>query len=222
MNIKACIFDLDGVLVHTANLHYIAWHRLASSLGAAFTNQQNEELKGVSRVESLRLILHWAGIELPEEEFAEMLATKNQWYLDMIAGFTENDVKAGVLPFLNLLRDSGVSITLGSSSMNANLILEKIGIRSYFDAIFDGHSVVNGKPAPDIFLKSSNHLKIDPSEAIIFEDSYKGIEAALSGGFYAVGVGKHKNLSRAHVVIPSFKDLDWHRLLSQLPKYPIK
>lgn len=218
MNIKACIFDLDGVLVQLADLHYQSWLQLASSLGKSFTREQNQQLKGLSRVDSLHRILKWVGIELPEEEFAELLATKNQYYLDRIETLSTRDAADGVADFLKFLQDTGVSISLGSSSKNANRILEKIGLKSYFDVVFDGNHVhaSKGKPEPDIFLCTTEHLNILPAEVIVFDDSHKGIEAALKGGFHAVGVGSSEQLSNADVVISSFTDLDWHALLAKL------
>ena len=189
MEIKACIFDLDGVLCDTSKHHFIAWSRLAESLGVPFDEEDNHQLKGVSRVGSLKYILDKGDISLSQEEFDAKMASKNDHYLELINNLSSEDLLPGVISLLDELIEAGIKIGLGSSSKNAKLVIDRTGIGSYFDVMVDGTDVVKTKPDPEVFLKGANGLGLPPENIIVFEDAAKGVEAAKAGGFTAVGIG---------------------------------
>ncbi len=214
--IKACIFDLDGVIVDTAKYHFIAWRRLANELGFDFTEEDNEKLKGVSRVESLNLILSWGGVAKTNEEKAQLAARKNDWYVEYITKMDASEILEGVQPFLEHLRNKGVKIGLGSASKNSMTILKQIGLIPFFDSIIDGTKTTCSKPDPQVFQLGAKELGVLPIETIVFEDAEKGIDAALAGGFWAVGIGEPDVLGHAHAVIPNFKGWDIDKLTDRL------
>jgi beta-phosphoglucomutase len=187
--IKGFLFDLDGVIVDTAVFHFQAWRKLAQKLGGDFTHEQNEELKGVSRVDSLKKIIEWTGAEVSDSEFQELMEVKNQWYLELVQTLGPKDALPGAIEFLQSAFDDGILIALGSASKNAPMILDKLGLTSLFSAIIDGNNVVNGKPHPEVFLKGAESLGLAPEECIVFEDSIAGVQAAKSGGMHCVGIG---------------------------------
>lgn len=209
MKIKACLFDLDGVIVDTAKYHYIAWKEMAAGLGFDFTEKENELLKGVSRIRSLEILLGIGKITVTEEEKRSLAETKNQHYLEYVSRMTEEEILPGVTKFLDDLRSNGILIALGSASKNAPLILDRIGLREKFDVIVDGNSVSKAKPDPEVFLKGAELLNVKPSECLVFEDAQAGIDAALNGGMKVIGVGSPDNLSYADHFIPGFKKLDY-------------
>jgi beta-phosphoglucomutase len=192
--IKGFLFDLDGVIVDTAVFHFQAWRRLAQKLGGDFTEEQNEQLKGVSRVDSLKKIIEWTGATVSDEEFQTLMVEKNEWYLELVQGLGPQDALPGALNFLQTAYDQGVKIALGSASKNAPMILEKLGITPLFTAIIDGNNVVNGKPHPEVFLKGAEALGLEPSECVVFEDSIAGVQAAKTGGMSSVGIGNAETL----------------------------
>lgn len=202
--IKACIFDLDGVIVDTAKYHFIAWRRLANSLGFDFSEEENEKLKGVSRIESLNLILQWGGIEKTEVEKEELATRKNNWYREYILKMDSSEILEGVVPFLDHLEQKGIRMAVGSSSKNAGTILEQVGLSHRFEAIIDGTKVSRSKPDPQVFEMGAEEMGLSPRECIVFEDAPKGVDAALAGGFIAVGVGSEENLGHAQYVLPNF------------------
>lgn len=214
--IKACIFDLDGVIVDTAKYHFVAWKKLANELGFDFDEAFNEKLKGVSRVESLNLILAKGGIELSPDEKEDWAARKNDWYLEYIKQMTSDEILPGVLAFLRACRQKGYKVALGSASKNAPTILERIGLMEYFDVIIDGNKTTRSKPDPEVFLLGAQALNCAPEECIVFEDAEKGIEAALAGGFFAVGVGTTEQLPEAQLVIPGFEGIDLEQFIQTL------
>lgn len=205
MEHKGAIFDLDGVIVDTARFHYLAWKELADEMGFEFTLVQNERLKGISRMQSLEILLEIGNISLTMQEKEKLAERKNKRYIDMLMGLTEDDILPGVKEFLNALRRSGVKIALGSASKNACFILGKLGLTEAFDTIVDGNVVSKAKPNPEIFLAGAKGLKLEPAQCVVFEDSVAGIEAAKRGGMYAVGVGDKNMLSGADFVIENFK-----------------
>jgi len=224
LNIKACIFDLDGVIVDTAKYHFVAWRRLANELGIDFTEKENEQLKGVSRRDSLDLILKWGGIEIEEAKKTELTTRKNEWYLEYIAKMTASEILPGIQLFLDELKYRGIKIGLGSASKNAPFILRQVGLIDYFEAVIDGTQVVNGKPHPEVFLKGAAALGVLPNQCIVFEDAEKGVDAALEGGMIAVGVGSEATLGHAHFVMPGFENTRYEVLMEILNEkmLPIK
>ncbi len=199
--VKAVIFDLDGVLVDTAIYHFQAWHRLADNLGYSFSIIDNEQLKGVSRIESLELILKWAGVEKSEAEKANLLVLKNQWYLELIEQLNPDHLLSGSLELLKRLQQKGIKIGLGSASKNAMGILVKTGIITYFDALIDGNIVQLSKPNPEVFLKGAEVLEIVPAHCLVLEDAQAGIDAARAAGMQVIGIGLEEHLKGADLVV---------------------
>lgn len=214
--IDCCIFDLDGVIVDTAKYHFLAWKRLAQELGITFTEKDNERLKGVSRIESLKIILSLDSRTLPPAEFDSALSRKNGWYLDYINQIGPEEILPGVADFLAEVRRRQIKTALGSASKNARLILERIGLIALFDAIIDGNSVSNAKPDPEVFLRAAEACHIAPAHCVVFEDAAAGVEAALNAHMKCVGVGSAEMLGKAHVIIPGFSGLPLDTLLGQL------
>lgn len=216
--IKACIFDLDGVIVDTAKYHFIAWRRLANEFGFDFTEKENEQLKGVSRMESLDLILKMGGVEPDASEKATLASRKNEWYLELVENMTPAEILPGVETFLKDLRSNGIKIGLGSASKNSMTILKQIRLESCFDVIVDGTTTSRSKPDPEVFQLGAEFLEVKPEECIVFEDAEKGVEAALAGGFWAVGIGDPSVLHKAHLVIPGFEGVNFRWFLNRLKK----
>jgi len=211
-SIKACIFDLDGVIVDTAVYHYKAWKRLANSLGFDFTEEQNEKLKGVSRVRSLELILQWGGITKTATE-QEVLATeKNTWYVEMISHMKPDEILPGAKEFVQACRDAGIKTALGSASKNSMMILEKIGMVDLFDTIIDGNKVSKAKPDPEVFLKGAEAVGVTPADCVVFEDAIAGVEAAVAGGMKSVGIGSPEVLTEANLVISGLDKMSIEKL----------
>lgn len=209
-NIQAFIFDLDGVITDTAELHFRAWKRLADEESIPFNREDNEQLRGVSRRESLKRILK--GRPIDEDTALEWMTRKNEYYLDYLNTLAPTDCLPGVEDFLTAARDAGIKTGLGSASKNARSVLEKLGLLNLFDVIGDGYSVVNSKPAPDLFLWVAGALQVSPDEAIVFEDAEAGIDAALTGGFWTVGIGS-VNVSQAHLIVSGLSALKVDDLL---------
>jgi beta-phosphoglucomutase len=203
---KGCLFDLDGVLVDTAVYHYKAWKRLADKLGFDFTEEQNERLKGVSRMDSLNILLEIGNLTLDDNQKLENATLKNQWYVEYISKMGPEEILPGVENFLASLKEKNYLISLGSASKNAPLILERTGLKKYFDATVDGSDVTNAKPDPEIFLTGAQRLGLKPDECVVFEDSVAGIEAANRGGMFSLGVGSADVLTEADAVIPGFEN----------------
>jgi beta-phosphoglucomutase len=212
--IKACIFDLDGVIVDTAVYHYKAWKRLANELGFDLTEQQNEKLKGVSRVRSLQLILQWGGITKTPAEQEELAARKNEWYVEMINRMTPDEILPGAKEFLIACRQGGLKTALGSASKNSGTILDKVGIAHLFDAVIDGNKVSKPKPDPEVFLKGAEELGTLPANCVVFEDAIAGVEAAKNGGMKAVGVGSPDVLYEADLVVSGLNEMSLEKLYS--------
>lgn len=208
MNKKAFIFDLDGVIVDTAKYHFIAWQKIAQELGIEFTPEHNENLKGVSRVRSLDLILELGKITASQEEKNKWLIQKNEDYLSYLVNMNQSEILPGVLPILQFLKEKNQAIALGSASKNARPILEKTGIIDYFDAIVDGNDVTNAKPDPEVFLQAAKLLNIAPENAIVFEDSVAGIQAANIANMTSVGIGEESILHEAKYIFKDFMFMD--------------
>jgi len=217
-DIRACIFDLDGVVVDTAKYHYLAWKRLANELGFEFTEKDNERLKGISRLDSLNILLEIGKISLSPFEKEKLAECKNQWYLEYITKMKPDEVLLGVKDFIDELHGKGVKIGLGSASKNARLILNQIRMIDQFQTIVDGTRVSKAKPDPEIFLLAAMDLNVKPEQSIIFEDAEAGIESAIRGGFRSVGVGDSSILYKANVVIPNFKGLTYDKFIRLMQK----
>jgi len=210
--IKACIFDLDGVIVDTAVYHYKAWKRLANSLGFDFTEHQNEQLKGVSRVRSLQLILGWGGVTKTEAEQEQLATQKNTWYMEMVNQMKPEEILPGAKEFLTTCRAVGLKTALGSASKNSMTILEKIGITDMFDAVIDGNKVSKAKPDPEVFLAGAQALGVEPEECVVFEDAIAGVEAAIAGDMKVVGIGSPDVLKGVNLVIKGLDEMTLDKL----------
>ncbi|MDP2089378.1 MAG: beta-phosphoglucomutase [Flavobacteriaceae bacterium] len=200
---KAVIFDLDGVIVDTAKYHYLAWKKLANQLGFDFTPDQNERLKGVSRVKSLEILLEIGGVSLSESEKERYMIEKNENYLSYITKMDENDILPNIKSLIQHLKKQGVLIALGSASKNAKQILDTLKITFYFDAVVDGNEVSAAKPDPEVFLLAAKLLKRNPDECIVVEDAAAGIEAANTAKMLSIGIGKKEILNEAAFVLES-------------------
>lgn len=211
-NIKACIFDLDGVIVDTAIYHYKAWRRLANSLDFDFSEQQNEQLKGVSRMRSLEIVLQAGSITKTDAEKEQLAAQKNTWYVEMINQMTTDEILPGAREFVQTCRDAGIKTALGSASKNSMTILEKLQIVNLFDAIIDGNKVTKAKPDPEVFLKGAEALGIEPQYCVVFEDAIAGVEAAKAGGMKAIGIGDPKILHEADLVVSGLDKMTLDKL----------
>lgn len=208
MKKKAFIFDLDGVIVDTAKYHFLAWQKLAQQLGIEFTHEHNEQLKGVSRVRSLDIILGLGNAEASQEDKDTWLKQKNEDYLTYINNMDESEILEGVVPVLQYLRQNGQPIALGSASKNAKPILEKVNILHYFDAIVDGNDVSNAKPDPEVFLQAAQKLGMPAQGAVVFEDSVAGVQAANIANMVSVGIGDAAVLHEAQYNFKDFTEID--------------
>lgn len=200
---RAVIFDLDGVIADTAKYHYLAWKRLAAELGFEFGEEHNERLKGVSRMRSLEIVLETGGITgLLEEEKQKLADRKNRYYLEMISKLDRSEILPGIPEFLRKLREQGYKTALGSASKSGGMILEKLGLDCWFDAVVDGNLVEKPKPDPQVFLKAAEELQVPYQNCTVVEDAAAGVEAAKAGGMKCIGIGEKELLKNADIVIP--------------------
>jgi beta-phosphoglucomutase len=204
--IKAAIFDLDGVIVDTAHYHYLAWKQLAAELGIDLTPEDNERLKGVSRMRSLEIILEIGGITLPERDMVMLADKKNSWFVELIEKMTPDEIFPSVTELIASMRKRGIRIGLASSSKNAPRVLDLLKIREHFDVIVDGTMITHSKPDPEIFLLAAFKLGLDPKVCVVFEDAEAGVEAALRAGMKCVGVGNIAQLNKANLVFEKTGD----------------
>ena len=208
MTRKAFIFDLDGVIVDTAKYHFLAWQKIASDLGIEFTPEHNEELKGVSRVRSLDIILKLGNIEASQENKNKWLTQKNEDYLSYIENMDESEILPGVVNILEFIKEKKQLIALGSASKNARPILEKVKILHMFDVIVDGNDVTNAKPDPEVFLRAAKLLNATNENSMVFEDSVAGIQAANIANMTSIGIGDEKILHEAKYNFKDFTFMD--------------
>lgn len=208
MNKKAFIFDLDGVIVDTAKYHFLAWQKIAAELGIEFTPEHNEELKGVSRVRSLDIILKLGNIEATQENKDKWLIQKNEDYLSYIEHMDETEILPGVVNILEYIKEKKQLIALGSASKNARPILEKVKILHLFDAIVDGNDVTNAKPDPEVFVRAAQLLNVSNENSMVFEDAVAGIQAANIANMTSVGIGDEKILHEAKYNFKDFTFMD--------------
>ncbi len=202
--IRAFLFDLDGVITDTAEYHYLAWQKLADEEGIPFSRQEADAMRGLSRRDSLQVLLK--GRVLEEKTAQAWMVRKNNLYLSMLDRLSADSLLPGVRRLLTEARDSGIRIAVASASRNAHLVLDRLGILPLFDAIGDGQSVVNPKPAPDLFLWTAGRLNANPRQAVVFEDARAGIEAALAGGFWTVGIGPAVS-DGPHIHVPDLTEV---------------
>jgi len=216
--IKGFLFDLDGVIVETAIFHYKAWRKMANDLGFDISEEFNEGLKGISRMDSLNLILEHGNIVLTESEKMDWATKKNEHYLTLVSKMTANDILPGVKEFFTQIKQTDIKIALGSVSKNAKMILEGVGLINEFDAIIDGTKITKGKPDPEVFLKGAAELGLSPDECLVFEDAVAGVEAGKNAGMMVVGIGKTEVLTKADIVFSSFEKIDLKQLLIRVTK----
>ena len=211
--VQGVIFDLDGVIVSTDNCHYLAWKQMTDEEGLAFDRNVNERLRGVSRMESLEIILENASKTYTTQEKDAMAARKNAYYVKLIGKLTPADILPGTLALLHELQQRGVKIAVGSSSRNTPVILTQIGLQHTFDAVADGNQITHSKPDPEVFLLAARLLELAPADCLVVEDADAGVEAALAGGMKALGVGSAANNTSATYQAQSLKDVSVEMLL---------
>ncbi|HEX6482067.1 MAG TPA: beta-phosphoglucomutase [Ktedonobacteraceae bacterium] len=210
---KAILFDLDGVLTDTSEYHYRAWKRLADEEGIPFTRQENDEhLRGVSRRESLMYIIR--GRNYSEDQIQEMMDRKNRYYNDMIKDMTPNDLVPGGRQLLQEIRDAGIKVAIASGSKNAQIVLDRLNIMGYLDGVADGYSIVNSKPAPDLFVYAAGLVHVHTVDCLGVEDADAGIEAIKTAGMQALGIGPEERFHRADKVLPTLANKSLQDILA--------
>ncbi|MBD5402287.1 beta-phosphoglucomutase [bacterium] len=207
MKYKAVIFDLDGVICFTDKYHYLAWKKMADGMGIYFDETINNRLRGVSRMESLEIILERCDKELTQEEKQALAEEKNKTYVELLGQMTEKDLSSEVKETLDSLRKSGLKLAIGSSSKNAKFILERLGLKDYFDAVSDGTNISKSKPDPEVFIKAAEFLHMAPVDCLVVEDAKAGVEAAKAGGFDSAGLGEAAESEAVTHAMNSFSDL---------------
>jgi beta-phosphoglucomutase len=212
MQISACIFDLDGVIVDTARYHFLAWKKLTDQLGINFTEADNERLKGVSRIASLEIILEIGKVKADENQKHEYATRKNRWYVEYISRMTPDEILPGSIAFIKELRNAGIRVAIGSASKNTPMILERVGISDLFDAVADGNIVKRAKPDPEVFIKAAELVDIKPERCVVFEDAVAGVQAAINAGMMCIGVGSPEILQKAHFVISGLNEMNLMKL----------
>jgi beta-phosphoglucomutase len=214
--IKGLLFDLDGVIVDTAKYHFLAWRKMANDLGFDFNEEQNEQLKGISRIESIARIMKWGNVTLTPVEVEKYMKLKNDWYLEHIETLTPKDVLPGADTFIKNSKKLGYKIALGSASKNAKPILDKLELTPLFDALIDGNVVTASKPDPAVFLNGAKALGLLPINCLVFEDAIAGIEAAHNGGMKAVGIGQTDVLENANIVYENLHGISISDILEKI------
>jgi len=207
MSKKGFIFDLDGVIVDTAKYHFLAWKALANSIGIDFSHEQNEQLKGVSRIKSLEKILNWGNKTISETAFNTLMSSKNEQYLSYIEKMDANEILPDVPRVLDFLIAEKQPVSLGSASKNARPILKKVALLQKFDAIVDGNDVSKAKPDPEVFLNAAKQLEKAPQDCIVFEDSVAGVQAANAAQMVSIGIGEKNVLHEANYVFKDFTEI---------------
>lgn len=212
--IKACIFDLDGVIVDTAHYHFLAWQRLAKELGVDLTEKDNEKLKGVSRMQSLQIILDMGKIALAKDRRESLADRKNDWFVEYIEAMRPSEIFPGVKELITAMKKIGMKVALASSSKNAPRVIELLGIGKLFDTVVDGSMIIDTKPDPEIFMLTAQRLNIKNADCLVFEDAEAGVEAAIRAGMKCVGVGSPAVLSKANMVVAKTADFKIEMLTS--------
>lgn len=209
---RACIFDLDGVIVDTARYHFLAWKKLTDQLGINFTIEDNERLKGVSRMASLEIILEIGKINTDDRTKLRYATLKNEWYLEYINQMTPGEILPGCVDFIKELKKDDILIAIGSASKNTPSILEHVGISGLFDAVADGNNIRKAKPDPEVFLRAAEMLDVNPLQCTVFEDASAGVQAALNAGMMCIGIGSPEILKAAHFVVSGLDEMNLLKL----------
>lgn len=205
---QGIIFDLDGVICFTDHYHYLAWKALADSLGISFDEKKNDRLRGVSRMESLKIVLEdYKGPMFSDAELSALAEKKNTMYRELLQTMTPNDLPDEVRDTLNELRTQGLKLAIGSSSKNTPLILERIGLADFFDAVSDGNNITRSKPDPQVFTMAAGMLKLEPAQCLVVEDAVAGLQAAAAGGFDSAGLGPAAQSGQATYAMQKFSNL---------------
>jgi beta-phosphoglucomutase len=213
-SIAAVVFDLDGVLADTIELHYQSWQRVADDIGLSFDRASYEQILGRNREDSVDYLL--AGRSISPQERHRILRLKNEYYIELLADLQPSDLLPGVREMLKDLQAQNIPIAIGSSSKNAEIVLQKLGIRHCFQQVADGASVDNPKPHPAVFLKAAELLEVPPERCLVVEDAAAGVTAALAAGMTVLGVGPQERLNQAHLVVSSLADFRWPDLAARL------
>lgn len=213
MAVHAIIFDLDGVIVSTDNYHYLGWKAMADEAGIYFDRAINERLRGVSRMESLAIILEKATRDYSDEEKQAMAARKNDIYRQSLQDLSPEEILPGAMDILQECKTRGIEVAVGSSSKNTPLILDRIGLGDFFDAVADGNQISKSKPDPEVFLLAARKIGMDPAVCLVVEDALAGVEAALAGGMKALAVGYASRDDRAHLQAESLAAVTLDQLL---------
>lgn len=207
-NISGLIFDLDGVLVFTDKYHYLAWKQIADEMGIPFDETINDKLRGVSRMQSLEIILeNYSGEPLTDEQKSDIAERKNAIYRSYLQTMTPDDVSEEVRNTLEMLKKKGYKLAVGSSSKNAGFILEQVALRDAFDAVSDGNMITRSKPDPEVFIKAAHLIGCDPEQSAVVEDAEAGIDAAKDGGMMAVAIGNATAYDRSDIRLDTISDL---------------
>lgn len=214
MKVDAFIFDLDGVITDTAEYHFLAWQALAGDIGISFTRENNELLKGISRMESLEKILEIGGRldDFSSEEKEVLASKKNDHYLSLITKITPSDILPGIKELLNAIKANGLKLGLASASKNAFTVMTSLELKNEFDVIVDASTITNGKPDPEVFLTAAKLLGVNPENCIGVEDAVAGVEAIKAAGMFAVAIGPKESFPFADVVYSGTGELDFEKI----------
>lgn len=212
--IRAFLFDLDGVLTDTSEFHFLGWKRLADELGVPFDRQENEALRGVSRRESLTIMLK--GRPASEEQLQAWMERKNTYYLELVGKITPDNLLPGALELLKEIRKAGLKSAIASSSKNAPLVVSRLNLTPWVDAVVDGNQVTISKPAPDLFLEAARQLGLPPSECVVVEDAEAGVVSGLAAGMRVLGLGPEERVGQATLVLPSLENQHLAEILDKL------
>lgn len=207
MDYKGIIFDLDGVICHTDKYHYMAWKQIADEIGVYFDEAINNRLKGVSRMESLEIILERYQGDMAEEEKQQLAEKKNNIYKNLLRQISPGDASGEVTDTLRELKKKYIKIAIGSSSKNAHFILKNLGLLEMFDKISDGNNISHSKPDPEVFLKAAEYLGLEPEQCLVVEDARSGIDAAVAGGFACAGLGDASAYKKTNYPLHSFSEI---------------
>lgn len=204
---KGIIFDLDGVICFTDKYHYLAWKAVADKMGIYFDETINNRLRGVSRMDSLDIILERYDGALTQAQKEALAQEKNEIYRTLLSHMTPEDLSDEVRDTLNALRAMGLKLAIGSSSKNTRYILSRLGMADFFDAISDGTNITRSKPDPQVFLMAADFIALPPKDCLVVEDAQAGIEGAVAGGFDSAGLGEAASCGKATYAMNAFSDL---------------